>query len=232
MIGIIQARMESSRFPDKMAATIRGLSIIEMVAHRASQVRYLNPLVIATAGPGASMLSQLITERLDLSCFIDDRDPEDVLGRFVRVLDRYEIGDWDAVVRICGDNPLIVPSAIETLMTAWQVLRCDYLGFEFAQGQPAIDYPTGYFAEVIRAGALRSLDLMLAREDGSREHVTRPMFQQVERFGRTEFDIRFRRVPEWYIKYGPPDVAIDRPRDIARVEELIRRGALPNEVWP
>jgi len=241
MLAIVQARLESSRFPGKMLQPLAGRPVLARVLGRLQCVPRLDRIIVATAGPGAQQIADLAG-----ACNVDYRvdkisRPNDVLRRFIGVLDHYDVPDDRAIVRVCGDNPLLVPAAITTLIRHWHVARSDYCGFWNPTAQlPMIRVPTGYFAEVVRAGALRRLHRSIGTSP-EREDVTSGIYNQVldgpgppgRSGGGYCFSLSWLEVPDWYLSWGPPDTAIDLPEDLARVERYLGdRRILPREVWP
>ncbi len=106
VVGIIPARWDSSRFPGKPLALLGGKPMILWVVEAASRAESLDQVIVATddsrildtvtqAGGKAHMTSQ---EHATGS----DRIAEVAAG-----------GDWDIVVNIQGDEPLIDPAEID-----------------------------------------------------------------------------------------------------------------------
>ena len=50
-IAIVQARMGSTRLPNKVMKTINGVPMIELLLSRLSQSKELNEIVVATSKP-------------------------------------------------------------------------------------------------------------------------------------------------------------------------------------
>jgi spore coat polysaccharide biosynthesis protein SpsF (cytidylyltransferase family) len=121
------------------------------------------------------------------------------------------------VVRVCADNPLIWPGGIDALVeVAQKDTEAEYVGYEMAPGDPAILHANGWFAEVVRVGALRRLDFMLAREHPEREHVTQGLYTRAG-----IFQCRWLPTPEWYGAEAPQNVSIDTPDDLRRVSDWL-----------
>ena len=226
VIGVIQARWGSTRFAGKVLADVAGVPMLRRVIERTRKARMIDRLIVATAGEHAEAIVGHAAA-LGVDCFIGDpATEEDVLHRFVLATRKQEAGDW--VIRICGDNPLIVPSAIDELvaMGTWWNRRAgppaDYVGFRDPCREPPwiIGHPTGYFAELIQIGALQQLDDELASDDPYREHVTMGLWKRPGRFWCVPVP-----VPMWY--HDPRvlrETAVDTPDDLARVVEWIESG--------
>lgn len=109
ILGIIPARYASSRFPGKPLADICGTSMIQRVYEQAKKAKTLSDVVIATD---------------------DSRIEEHVLafgGNVIRTATTHQSGtdrcaevinltpDFDAVINIQGDEPLINPEQIDLI---------------------------------------------------------------------------------------------------------------------
>ena len=106
IIGIIPARMGSSRFPGKPLARICGCPMIEHVYRRSLMCKILDAVYVATCdqeikeatnkfGGGATMTSDAHKRATD------------------RVAEAAERLDADIIVMIQGDEPMILPQMIE-----------------------------------------------------------------------------------------------------------------------
>ena len=106
MVGIIPARWDSSRFPGKPLALLGGKPMILWVVEAASRSESLDQVIVATddsrileavtqSGGKAQMTSREHTTG-------SDRIAEVAVG-----------ADWDIVVNIQGDEPLIDPAEID-----------------------------------------------------------------------------------------------------------------------
>ena len=111
-IGIVQARMGSTRFPGKSLTSLWGpMALLELVLTRVNRARSLDLVVLATSDqPGDDALAP-VAEALGVPVFRGDE--QDVLRRFCGAVERYPA---EAVVRICGDNPLVDPAEVDRLV--------------------------------------------------------------------------------------------------------------------
>lgn len=216
ILAVIQARWNSSRFPGKVLVNLQGKPILRHVIDRVRQAESIDNIVVATAGRNHGAIVGYCAA-WGVNWIVEHAtDPADVLSRFVCTTAHYE--ETDIVVRVCADNPLVWPGGIDALVNVAQKDEgAEYVGYEIEPGDPAILHPTGWFAEVVRVGALRRLDFMLSREDPEREHVTKGLYMRAGMF-----QCRWLPLPEWYTaKGGPPDVAIDTPDDLRRVSDWL-----------
>lgn len=110
ILAVIPARYASSRFPGKALATLENRSMLEHVYERATLSRYLTAIVIATDDQRIYNEARRFGARVEMT-----RD-DHVSGtdRVAEVASALE--DYDLVVNIQGDEPLIDPTAIDTAL--------------------------------------------------------------------------------------------------------------------
>lgn len=212
--AIIQARLNSSRFPGKVLATIDGDTVLGQVVRRVKRIRAVDHIAVATHRHGGETIAGHC-EALGVECFVHDGAEDDVLGRFVAYLDLAKAAAADLIVRVCADSPLLDPALADDLIAAAIESKAAYTGYQI-DGQPAVMQPTGLVCEVVTAGALRHADHSLIHSDPMREHVTQVMY----RFPK-EFTCHWLPMPHWY---AGQHWAIDRPEDLERIQEEMAHG--------
>ena len=162
IIGIIQARIGSSRRPNKIFADINGKPLIEFLIARMEAVNKINKLIIATTEEQEDDKLEEWSIRNNISCFRGSRD--NVLSRFYYCALKYQA---DIVVRITADDPLKDPfvtnHAIELLLKDDDI---DYVSNTIIP-----TYPEGIDIEVFRFNALK-MAFNSATKESDLEHVT------------------------------------------------------------
>ncbi len=153
-LAIIQARMGSTRLKDKSLKEICGRPLLEYVVRRTA--RALPEPVLAL--PDSKKDDVLAEKAADWPCRIVRGPEEDVLGRFIKVLEQFP--GADPIVRVTGDNPFISPRLIES---AVKNLKKDWGAFNLT--------PLGTGAGVFRRKWLEKAD-RAATSQREREHVT------------------------------------------------------------
>jgi spore coat polysaccharide biosynthesis protein SpsF len=175
-IGIVQARLGSTRLQGKMARKLGGRSLLEWVVRRVTDCERLDRVVVATGDEADNVP---VRELVPRDVAVVTGSESDVLGRFVDVLD---IHPADAVVRVCADNPFIDPALIDRMVVAADDHPgCDYISYVSSAGRPVILSSVGLYAEWCRADALRRADCE-ATDALDREHVTRYLYSRPELF--------------------------------------------------
>ncbi|MFV3076217.1 cytidylyltransferase domain-containing protein [Niveispirillum fermenti] len=172
VIGVIQARMGSTRLPGKVMMQVAGKSLIAHQVERLRRCRRLDGLCLATSDrPGDDALADHAAA-LDVPVFRGSET--DVLDRFYRAA--YGQGA-DIAVRFTGDCPLIDPALVDTLVALHDGTTPppDYAAIDVSR------YPRGLDAELVSMGALQAA-WTDAQEDFEREHVLPFIWRRPERF--------------------------------------------------
>lgn len=109
VIGVIPARYQSSRFPGKPLAKIAGKPLLQWVIEGSRQSKALSEVHVATDDTRI----QKLAEDLGASCLMTS--PEISTGTD-RVWEAAKHIDYDVVVNIQGDEPLLTGELIDTLV--------------------------------------------------------------------------------------------------------------------
>jgi spore coat polysaccharide biosynthesis protein SpsF len=105
---------------------------------------------------------------------------EDVLDRYYQAAVRRRA---DPVLRITADCPLIDPEIIDRAMDVYLEREVDYVSYEW----PEATFPRGLDVEVVRFSALENA-WREGREQPDREHVTRFIYRNPDRFVLSGFE--------------------------------------------
>ncbi|SCF28622.1 spore coat polysaccharide biosynthesis protein SpsF [Micromonospora viridifaciens] len=171
IVGIVQARMGSSRLPGKVLRPLAGRTVLGRVVRAARESGVLADLVVATSTEPVDDPVVAECARLDVPCH---RGPvDDVLDRFVGALDAHP---GDAVARFTADCPLLDPEIIRLVADVYRAVpNLDYVSTSIAR-----TLPRGVDVEIIDAAALRTLHRIAT--DHHRVHVTSYAYTRPELF--------------------------------------------------
>lgn len=171
-VAIVQARMGSTRLPEKVMKRIGGVPMIELLLTRLSKSVELDQIVVATSVDERNQPLAAHVRNLGYTCEV---------GSELDVLDRYlqaaRANDAEVIVRITGDCPLVDPALVDKAVRAFREVEVDY----FSNVAPPT-YPDGLDIEVFTLAALERA----ARETDKafdHEHVT-PYLREAEGFRR------------------------------------------------
>jgi len=161
IVAIVQARMGSTRLPNKVMLPIGSVPMIELLLSRLSQSKEVDQIIVATSvdEKNASLINHV--ESLGYAC--EQGSETDVLARFVYAAQRHNA---DVVVRITGDCPLVDPELVDSVIQHYKEAGVDY----FSNVAPP-SFPDGLDIEVFKVSALVKADLE-TNDPFNREHVT------------------------------------------------------------
>ena len=161
IVAIVQARMGSTRLPNKVMKEINGKPMIELLLQRLSKAKRVDEIIVATSTNENNI--PLIEFVSGLGFRVVAGSENDVLRRYIQVLDESAA---DVAVRITGDCPLTDPSLVDEVIDEFMASGRDYC----SNIDPA-SYPDGLDIEVLYASALRKVH-STTNDQFDREHVT------------------------------------------------------------
>lgn len=158
IVCIIQARMSSTRLPNKVLIPLAGREVLSHILQRLSFCKTLDEIIVATSTDNTD--DELAEWCLQRKVMLFRGSLNDVLDRYYQCA---LIHNADAVVRITGDCPAIDPNIVDDVVKGFSIKKFDlfYLGGNF---------PDGLDCAVFSFGALEKAwkEAMLPSE---REHV-------------------------------------------------------------
>lgn len=160
-VAIVQARMGSTRFPNKVMRPIVGKPMIELLLYRLSLVQKIDQIVLATSDHPRNQ--PLVSHVQQLSYPVYQGNEDDVLDRYYQAAKIYQP---EVVVRITGDCPLIDPELVDEAINQFSQGNVDYL----SNASPPT-YPDGLDVEVFSFDALATA-WQVATKPSDLEHVT------------------------------------------------------------
>lgn len=181
-INIIQARMGSSRFPNKMMADLHGEPVINWVLKRCLQAQSVDKTILATSRLSGDDILAKQAEQLGVAVFRGDE--ADVLSRYADIT---KAETADLVVRVCGDRPLIDPSLIDQAVAfmhanSYANAHID-LAYNHISGQGQ-NWPRGFGVEIIKAEHIIHMNSIVDTQF-HREHVTPYIWELPEKYNIT-----------------------------------------------
>ena len=204
ILGILQARVSSSRLPGKVLKPLLGEPMLARQIERLKRSKRLDLLLVATSDQAVDEAIALLCARLDIPCF---RGPlDDVLQRFYLAALPFQPTQ---IVRLTGDCPLADPELIDELITF-------HLngGYDYSSNCWEPSYPDGLDAEVVSFPTLKLL-IEKAWTPAEREHVTYFIRRHSQHFKIGQLS----RTPNLsHLRW-----TVDEPADFALVEQIYSR---------
>jgi len=119
VIGIIPARMASSRFPGKPLAEIRGIPMIGHVYHRCKMSDLLSEVYIATCDEEIMKYADSIGAPSVMTSASHER-ATDRVAEAMQMIEKKLGTKIDVIVMIQGDEPMIYPEMIDSAVLPMQ----------------------------------------------------------------------------------------------------------------
>lgn len=204
-VGVIQARMNSSRLPGKVLLPLAGAPLLQRLVERLQAARGLDALVVATTDTPADDPVAALCAEIDVGCHRGDE--ADVLGRMLAAAAGE---DAEVMVRLTADNPMVGGDLVDHVVD-----RLHSAGPEivFAHTVDGAGFPYGLFVEAASVTALAEA----AREGDAddHEHVTLYLRKRPDRFPAL--------IAEAPCAFTVDHVSIDTPDEYERVRALFEQ---------
>lgn len=171
ILGILQARMTSTRLPGKVLADLHGQPMIARQLERLSRSEELEGLILATSVDASDDELTDFVGSLGIDVFRGDLN--DVLGRFIGVANNWKP---DVIVRLTADCPLASPEVIDRVISQFRADDVDY-----ASNTLNPTFPDGIDVEVVKTSALNWV-YENSTDPHEREHVTLGVYRRPEDF--------------------------------------------------
>jgi spore coat polysaccharide biosynthesis protein SpsF len=210
-IVILQARLASSRFPNKVLAELCGKPLIAHIVERLKAAKQVDGICVAI--PADASEDPLAAALSHYGVTITRGHANDVLGRYIQAA--YQTGA-EVIVRATADNPLVSPENIDRQLGE-------------ISADPSVDYlitdgyPVGVTTETFTLKTLEKLDF-LARDSNMREHVTLYLRHQ-----QGSFNVKHLKAPE---ALAMPDLrfSLDTPSDYDFLKAVYERLYKPGSI--
>jgi glutamate-1-semialdehyde 2,1-aminomutase len=160
-VAIVQARLGSTRFPNKVMRQFDGVPLIELLLMRLSRSQRIDRIVLATSNSEENRPLSDHVRSLGFEVF--EGSESDVLDRFYQAA---LAAKAETVIRITGDCPLIDPQVVDQVIDRFHASEADY-----ASNNDPPTFPDGLDVEVFRFSLLERAHID-ASSSAEREHVT------------------------------------------------------------
>jgi spore coat polysaccharide biosynthesis protein SpsF len=196
IVTVIQARVESTRLPNKIFLPLAGKPLIYRMYERVKLSKYSGTVIIAIPGEPSDDPIEDFCKEIDIPVY---------RGSTYDLLDRhYKAGlefNADAVVKIPSDCPLIDQSVIDRVIKYYSEHQAQY---DYISNLHPASYPDGNDVELMSMAVLKTA-WENAEKNFEREHTTPYLWQNPEKFRignvkwETGFD--FSMTHRWTIDY-------------------------------
>jgi spore coat polysaccharide biosynthesis protein SpsF (cytidylyltransferase family) len=201
--AIIQARLSSTRLPNKVLLPLGDKTVLEHVIDRVTQAKHISRVIVATSTEDEDGQIAALCDRIGVACFRGSL--HDVLDRYYHAAKAYNA---QHICRVTGDCPLIDPHAIDEVAEVYIKGGYDFV----SNSHPVATYPDGYDCWIFSFAALKK-SWREAKLFSEREHVTSYIWNHPELFKtynvKNDTDLSKHRL------------TIDEPRDYKLLQQVI-----------
>ena len=175
-VAIIQARLTSTRFPQKILEKINNLTLIEFLVKRVKASKKVDQVIVAIPNNKENRILKKYLKNVDF--FLGSE--EDVLDRYYKSAKKFNA---NTVVRICGDCPFVDSKIIDKLLSILENKNYDYVSNTI---NPT--FPDGLDVEVFNFKILKEV-WEKSNLKNDREHVT-PYILRNNRFKKYNYEFK------------------------------------------
>lgn len=147
---IIQARMGSTRLPNKMILPYwEKEGILSILLKRIKNGLPKIPVIVATTCKVQDDVIEDISFKENVLVFRGNEN--DVLKRFIDAANTYSV---TKIVRICADNPFLDIEELSLLVSEYENMNVDYFSYITSTKIPSIKTHYGLWGEAVSLSAL------------------------------------------------------------------------------
>jgi glutamate-1-semialdehyde 2,1-aminomutase len=161
IIAIVQARLGSTRYPNKILEKIKNKTLLELLLKRLSLSKSINDIVVAIPKDKSEIPLKKYLEKLRYKVFAGNKN--DLLDRYYKAAKKYKA---EVIVRITADCPLIDSRIVDSLVNNLIQNKLDFISNAI---KPS--FPDGLDVSVIKFKTLKYA-WKKAINSYDREHVT------------------------------------------------------------
>lgn len=168
---IIQARVGSTRLPNKVLKDLCGRPVLWHVINRLKQSKKITKIIIATTTLPEDDAIQKFCEENKINYYRGSS--ENVLSRYYEAAKKYNA---ETVIRITSDCPVIDPVLLDEMIADYHTGKADYMSNSLIR-----TFPRGLDAEIFSFQVLEKT-FNEAVKQYELEHVTPYIYQHPELF--------------------------------------------------
>ncbi len=146
IVGLVQARLRSSRLPGKVMLDLVGRPLIWHIFDRLRRVPELDGVVLATTIDRSNDAMVAFAAEHGVAVY-RQAEEDDIAARLAGAA---ETAAADAILKVNGDCPLVDPEVMRQIVRRFK----DTPGSDYASNKSAWTYPKGLSVEVISRRAL------------------------------------------------------------------------------
>ena len=147
---VIQARMNSTRFPNKVLSDLSGTPLIERILQRVKKVKRIGKIIIATTKRKEDNILAEIAKLTKVEIFRGSEN--DLVDRYYQAVKGKSVGH---ILRLPADNPIPDPSEYNRLINYHLKTNNDFSSniCNFMSN----GYPDGFGVEIFTVNSLKKI---------------------------------------------------------------------------
>jgi glutamate-1-semialdehyde aminotransferase/spore coat polysaccharide biosynthesis protein SpsF (cytidylyltransferase family) len=201
VLGIIQARYNSTRFPGKVVKKIYNNTILEILIKRLSKSKHISKIIVACSNHPNDKEIINICDKLGIDHFSGSET--NVLDRFYKAAKKYKSKN---ILRITADCPLIDYQIVDEVINNFFLKKVDY-----ASNTNPPTFPDGFDVEIFKYSALKDA-FKNSNLSYEKEHVT-PFIINNKKF--KKFNLRN------FKDYSLIRLTLDEKEDFSLIKKII-----------
>lgn len=209
IIAVTQARIGSTRFPEKILKRIQDKSLLQIHLERIKKSKLLDETIVATTNEKG--VDQIIDMTKNIGASFFQGNLHDVLDRFYQAV-KHKKPDY--IVRLTSDCPLIDSQLIDNVIEYTLDNQLDYCSNTLEER-----FPDGQDIEVFTYEALK-LAWKDSKLQSDREHVTPYIYQNSTYLGGKLFKSDNFNLEE---NFNEVRLTVDEPKDFEVISKLIEK---------
>lgn len=215
---IVQARIGSTRLPQKVMKYLEDKIVLDHVIERLKKSKYVRNVIICTSNKIQDDLIYDHCQKNNINCF---RGSElNVLERYYETATFYKS---EYIVRVTSDCPLVDPKYIDLMIEKYFELNQQYLGPKYYGNHK---FPDGFNAEIFNYKVLK--EAYENAVDNEKEHVTTYI---IKKYKSIEFDYPINYLKYKNINFANLHLSLDTPEDYELLKNIFQNVYLKNKYF-
>lgn len=213
-IATIEARMTSSRLPQKVLLPASGIPMLQHLVNRLRAVPSLDGIVLATTINATDDPLEAFAKKMGISYYRGSE--EDVMSRVIGAASSVQA---DLVVEITGDCPIIDPQIVEQTIRMYYANPSDYVSNNHIRSYPDGMDAQVFLLETLKRSASLTDDLL------DHEHVTLHIRNNPKIFTHTHL------VAPPELHWPELGLTLDEPADYQLIQQIIEYFGTTNPLF-
>ncbi len=200
----IQARLSSKRLPGKVLKKIGRKYLLDLVIERLKRTSLSKHIFLLTSNRSSDDLIEEYCKKKKIRYYRGDLN--NVFKRYKSFLENF---NYDAIIRISADSPLIEPELIEGMLEIFKNNNKDIVTNVFPKS-----FPNGQSVEIISSSIFQPIKTKNLQKD-EKEHVTKYFYKNFSKYNIFNFKCPY--------KHEYPKLSIDTIDDFTKLKFFIKK---------